>query len=105
MPLVYALAHRLPVTFGLNHWVDICPDYVAEIDADRLLKTPPAVIVIHPDMPQEIATEEMLFRDGRRSSVRDVLSALESIYPRYKVVRMFQVPGHPEPIQVWALKR
>jgi hypothetical protein len=105
MPILYGLAQRLPATFGLSHWVDVCPDFVAAADALRLLSRPPAVIVVHRDLPGEITTEELLFRNGRRSDVREVLAALDSLSPRYQVVGIYPVPGHPVPIQVWALRR
>jgi hypothetical protein len=87
MPMLYALSERFPATFATMHWVDVCPDFVADADAQQLLRSPPAVIVLHPDLPEEIATEEMLFRDGRQSGVRNVLIALESLSPRYQVMR------------------
>jgi 4-amino-4-deoxy-L-arabinose transferase-like glycosyltransferase len=104
MPILYALAQRLPATFALTHWVDVCPDFVAAADAQRLLSRPPAVIVLHPDLPVEIVTEERLFRNGERSDVREVLAALEALSQRYQVVGVYPVPGHPIPIQVWALR-
>jgi len=104
MPILYALAQRLPATFGLTHWVDVCPDFVAAADARTLLRHPPAVIVVHRDLPVEIATEERLFRNGRRSDVREVLAALDTLFSLYQVVGVYPVPGHPIPVQVWALR-
>lgn len=103
MPILYALANRLPATFGLTHWVDVCPDFVADTDAQRLISSPPAVIVVHPDLPEELANEEAIFRGGQHSGIRNILIALKVIRPQYQVVGLYQVPGHPVPIQVWAL--
>ncbi len=70
MPIFYGLARRRPATRGLSHWVDTCPDFLAEADAQRLLAQPPMVIVIRPDLPRELSIEEALFRGGRPSNPR-----------------------------------
>ncbi len=103
LPLFYALADRWPPTFALTHWVDVCPDYVAEADARRLLESPPKVMVIHEESDGEIADEEGLFRDGHRSAVRAVRAAVETLKPRYRLLAVFEVPGYPTPVTVWTL--
>jgi hypothetical protein len=105
MPIFYGLSKRMPVTESTMHWVDVCPDYLARSDAKRLLANPPAVMVIHPDLPQELATEEFLFRSGKQSAVREVLAAVQSLLPRYDLVAKFPVSGHPVPVWVYSLKR
>ena len=105
MPVFYALAKRMPTTQGLSHWVDICPDYFAHADAQRLLANPPAVMVVHPDLPRELATEEYLFRGAQPSAVHEVLAMIEFLTPRYDLVATFPAPGHQVPVFIYSLKR
>lgn len=105
MTIFYGLAHRFPATFALMHWVDVCPDYVADIDAKNLLLSPPAVLVVHPIVPEEFKYLEWAFRNDQPSSVRKVQAAFESLYPKYQLIRTFRLPDYPTPIQIWTLIR
>jgi hypothetical protein len=86
MPLLYAIADRRPATYSLAHWVDVCPDFLGVEDAARLKRDPPRLLIIRDDPFGFIAGEETLYRGGRRSSVRDVVQALNELLPRYERV-------------------
>ncbi|MBK8727237.1 MAG: hypothetical protein IPL96_14675 [Holophagaceae bacterium] len=103
MPFLYALAGRKPATFGLAHWVDICPDLVGQQDAARLRARPPKIMVIRQDPLQFITGEERLYRDGRQSSVRDVYAALVALRDRYEIARVVRT-GVSAPILILVRK-
>jgi hypothetical protein len=86
MPLLYAIANRRPATFSLAHWVDVCPDFLGQEDAARLIRDPPRLMIIRDDPVGFIAGEEILYRGGRQSSVRDVVRAINELMPRYERV-------------------
>jgi hypothetical protein len=90
MPMLYAIADRRPATYGLAHWVDVCPDFLGQQDAERLRRDPPRLMIIRDDPLGFIAGEEHLYRAGRRSSVRDVVQAFRDLLPRYEQVGVFR---------------
>lgn len=101
MPILYAIADRRPATFSPVHWVDTCTDELGAADAELLVREPPKLLVIREDPPDFVAGEERLYRGGRRSSVRDIVSALAAIKPRYEEVGRFRSPGATLPIGVY----
>ena len=105
MPVFYALADRLPVTFALSHLLDVCPDPIAAADGARLLDSPPAVMVVQRLPEQFYLNSEALFRAGHRSGQREIQRALAVLGPRYRLVGTATSPGNGVPIDIWALKR
>jgi hypothetical protein len=93
MPILYAIAERPAATYALAHWVDICPDFLGTEDGVRLKSRPPRLLIIREDPIDFVETEEMRYRGGVRSSVRDILEALEEIKPMYEKVRVFTDPA------------
>jgi len=73
-------------------------------DARRLLQSPPALMVVHPEMAGEFAKEEGIFRNGKRCALRDVLASVEALLPGYDLLRTYPVPGHPMPVFVFKRK-
>ncbi len=86
MPLLYAIADCRPATYSFAHWVDVCPDFLGQEDAERLRRNPPRLMIIRDDPIGFIAGEEILYRGGRRSSVRDVVQAIHDLLPSYDQV-------------------
>jgi hypothetical protein len=105
-PEFYQLADRMPATFAVSHFPDVCPDWVAIEDAQRILRSPPPVIVFERLPESFYAEQEYQFRGGRPSGNRAILRALETLKPRYDVLAEGPrpVPTHA-PIEVWILKR
>jgi hypothetical protein len=93
MPLLYAIADRRPATYSLAHWVDVCPDFLGVEDAARLRRDPPRLLIIRDDPFGFIVREEMLYRGGRRSSVRDVVQAIGELLPRYERIAVVRSPA------------
>lgn len=89
MPILYAIADRRPATYSLAHWVDICPDFLGKEDAARLRANPPKLMIIRNDSMGFVENEERLYRGGQRSSVRDVVKAINDIAPLYDRVTVF----------------
>src|SRR5262249_59726610 len=46
MPILYGLADRPLATSAYMHWFDVCPDYLAVADAERLRRSPPRLMVV-----------------------------------------------------------
>jgi hypothetical protein len=106
MPMLYGLADRRPATFSYMHWLDVCPDHVAERDAARLVKSPPALMVVMTIPTEHLAVLEWSFRPaGQGAGQRVVEQAIEALLPRYDLVGEFVSPGIAAPIRVWALRR
>lgn len=107
MAIFYGLSDRRPSTFAAHHWMDTCPDDVAEKDALRLLADPPRVIVAQRWPIEAIAANERYFRSGNRSGQRRLFEALEHLLPMYALVGTFptQAMVRRPPIQVFALVR
>jgi hypothetical protein len=104
MPIFYGLTGRLPATRALAHWIDTCPDYLAVQDAERLLRNPPKVMVIHPDRPDEFTYMENLFRGGHPSGLRTLLATVETLLPQYDRVGILPVPGSSRAVFVFVRK-
>lgn len=90
IPIFYILAHRSPVTFAYVHWMDVAPDYIDQEDAARILRDPPAVIVYLEQPEASLRDAEILFREGHRSGVRDIISAINTLQPKYETVDSFE---------------
>lgn len=99
MPILYGIAGRRPATFGFAHWVDICPDFLGVADAERLLRSPPKLMIIRRDPEKQVASDELFYRDGRASGVRTILRALEVLGPRYRVVGVYRADNVTSPIE------
>ena len=93
MPILYAIADRRPATYALAHWVDICPDFLGREDAARLKANPPKLLIIRADSIGFVQNEERLYRGGKRSSVRDIVDALNELAPMYDRLGVFESPA------------
>src|SRR5262249_25488946 len=101
MPMLYGLANRRPATFSYMHWLDVCPDHIAEQDAAAILEHPPAVIVYMEISPAVFAELEKDFRGGKPSGQRKLVAAVESLVQDYRLVATYTAPGENLPIKVW----
>jgi hypothetical protein len=55
-----------------------------------LLRNPPAVIVYWEQTEAEVRAAEFYFRNGKRSGVRDLIAAIETLKPQYRTLDTFQ---------------
>jgi hypothetical protein len=100
LPIFYLLAHRQPETFGYVHYIDVAPDFVDVADANTLRSHPPAVIVYLKNSEEDLRTGEMNFRGGRRSGQRDLVAAINTLSPNYKLLDSFVAPGTNRTVEV-----
>ncbi len=104
MPIFHVLAERLPATYSPIDFFDVAPDAIASADAERLLASPPKVIVIL-DMPGgTVADLEQQFRAGKRAGQRDILAAIDKLVPVFRVVDKLGMPGSHAPVFVLVRK-
>lgn len=90
LPILYAIANRHPATYALVHWVDTTPEFLGRQDAATLRAHPPKLMIVRKDDLSIVEFQERLYLGGGRSSVRDILDALEQLAPRYDRVAVFE---------------
>ena len=86
LPIFYVLADCRPATYAPIHFWDVCPDEVAEVDAEQLLASPPKVIVFVEIPESVVETLEAYFRGGKRSGQRAIDAAISKLSPGYDLV-------------------
>ena len=103
-PLFYVLAERTPPTFAYVHFMDVMPDHLAEREAERLQQNPPAVIV-YLDRPKAVVElDEAVYRAGKPSGERFIMSAIRAMADRYSLLTTFSLPGTGFPLHVLVRK-
>lgn len=100
VPVFYLLSERLPPTFAMIHWFDVCDDATAIADAETLLAEPPAVLVDFALREEEYRSHEVMFRDGAVSGQRRLRAALQTLESRYRQVAVLQ--GGGATVSIWA---
>jgi hypothetical protein len=104
---IYALSNRWPHSMVIVSWFDFLPDNLAKIEALRLLKEPPAVIV-NLSLPEEAwILHEKYFRKNNKMGQRDIYRAIEELTQHsksYTLVYSAEVSKDVY-IRVWALNR
>ncbi len=99
MPIFYILTHRRPCTFSYVFYHDVCPDYIAIEDAQRIRQHPPQMVVLNIPLDRNDYDDmERVFRGGKRSGQREMVKALGELRPRYQVIEQ---AGQ---FEVWVLK-
>jgi hypothetical protein len=103
IPLFNYVTERMQPTFSPVHYFDVCPDYIAVMDAERLLKNPPKMIIYMEIPPIPFKIHETLFRDGRPSGQRKLVAAVDEIVKKYnyRKIDTFKTPGWYWNIYVW----
>lgn len=104
IPLFYYLSGRYPATFALVHYFDVCPDWLALADRDRLRAELPKVIVSLNFSERTWKFHEAVFRNGAPSGQRalaefisEVTSPERKLYERS---RKYLTPTG-ESLEVW----
>jgi Glycosyltransferase family 87 len=104
MPVFYLMSGRYPVTFSLFHWFDAASDRVCFMDAERLKKAPPKIIVWWADEHDDaMLTHEKLFRGGNPCGQREIIKVLHQFVDdgkEYTLEKEF-VTGEGASIKVW----
>jgi len=104
MGLLYALSGGHPPTWSGSHNIDVVSDALAQQDAERLLRNPPAVILYERRSDAALHIEELVWRDGKRSGQRALIAALNTITANYRLVDTFHMLPQDPPIELYIRK-
>lgn len=86
LAMLYWLAERRPATYAPVSYFDVCPDYVATADSQKILNDPPKIIVWEKFPEEWDQFHERLFRGGKRSGQRDLAAAINQLIPKYRQI-------------------
>jgi hypothetical protein len=103
MALFNYVTDRRQPTFSPVHYFDVCPDYIATMDAANLKENPPKMI-IYMEVPEPAyKIHELIFRNRQPSGQRNIDHAIEEIVINYnyKKIDSFVSPKWNWPIYVW----
>jgi hypothetical protein len=87
--LFYGISHRKAPTFSGSHNIDVVNDAFASEEAETLLRKKPAVIIYYRQPEDYLRLEEKRWRGGNRSGQRDIIAAIESLIPEYRLAATF----------------
>jgi len=107
MPMFNFVPDRPSPTFALVHYWDVCPDYVAVADAQRVRDARPRVIV-EMDFSEEVwRIHEQGFRADGVSGQRAIKAAIDELTSSgdYILQDIFLSPGYHDPVRVWVRVR
>lgn len=105
IPLFYFLTNKLPDRFIFIHWYDVLPDDLAIKEAERVIASPPKIIV-YLKLKEEVALgHELLFRGGKQSGQRAIINSIERLTGEggYSLEGSYSVPDG-NIMEVWILK-
>ena len=101
MGLLNTLANRAVPTLAGSHNIDVVPDWFAREEAQRLLKSRPAVIAYAAPTEDQLEAEESLWRNGHRSGQRDLVGVLNQLTRTYLLTDSFQLRAEDNPIRLY----
>lgn len=101
MGLLYALSGGHPPTWSGSHNIDVVSDALAQQDAGRLLRNPPAVILYERSSETALQIQELVWRDGKPSGQRALIAALNTITANYRLVDTFRLLPQDSPIELY----
>ncbi|MCR9191817.1 MAG: glycosyltransferase family 39 protein [Gammaproteobacteria bacterium] len=79
IPIFYLIENRFQNIKAVVHWPDFLPDDLARLEAQRIKKELPKVI-IYLDLPEIVwSTHERLFRHTQRSGQRDIIDTITQL--------------------------
>ena len=102
LPIFYVLSGLKPVTYSLEHLIDVAPDDIAIRDAKTLLVERPHILVYFELPPEYLESAELVWRFGARSGQRDIIHAIEELSADYTEIGRFDVPGSVATLKIWA---
>lgn len=94
-PVFYVLTDRRPPTYAFNHYLDVAPDAISKLDAQKLRSDPPAVLVYMKVVDEEVQKDERIFRAGKPSGSREIVQVIEALAVNYHRLYTIKVPGTP----------
>jgi hypothetical protein len=103
--LLYPLSGANPPTWAASHNIDVVSDSLAREDAARLLNHPPEVILFARPTEANLRAQEFVWRDGKPSGQRDLIAALDTLLPDYRLLDTFVLRQGDNPIRLYVRKR
>lgn len=103
--LLYALSGANPPTWATSHNIDVVSDSLAREDAERLLRNPPQVIAFARPSERDLEVQEAIWRDGKPSGQRDLVKAIDTLLPEYRLVDTFQLMPGDTPISLYVRRQ
>ena len=101
MGIFYALSGRRAPTWTDSHNIDVVQDSFARAEAERLLRSRPAVIVYARPTDTNMRQDERVWREGRPSGQRAMIAALDSMLSDYRLVGTYQLLPDDNPIRLY----
>ncbi len=101
MPIFYGLSGRFSPAYSGDHNIDACPDDIARQDAQAILRAKPKVIIYYRQDPRRLRGDEILWRGGRVSGQRTIISAVETLIKEYRLAGRFAAPPTPITVDVY----
>ncbi len=101
MGLMYALTDRRPPTWAGSHNIDVIPDEFARQEAARVQAHPPAILIYAQPSETQLRAEEQLWRGGRPSGQRAIVSVLNGLATNYKLLGTYVLKPGDDPIRVY----
>jgi len=99
--LLYELADRGYPTISATHNIDVVNDAFAAQEAQRLLRTPPAVIVYYQQNPADMRHDDIIWRNGQPSGQHILLAAVEQLTRNYTLAASYPMPPAGRQIEVY----
>ena len=97
MSLLYALSSRSFPTQSGSHNIDVVNDTLAKMEAERLKQARPAVIIYYRKTEQQERDAERLWREGKPSGQRLLVSTIEALITTYRLAGSYRLlPKDPE---------
>ncbi len=96
IPLFNILTNRSTGMYAVAYYFDVCPDSIAALGEMQLRKNPPKMVIWNDFSPDIWNRHETVFRGGKRSGQRDILSWYDSVVvPNYCLVYQYKM------LKVW----
>jgi len=107
MPMFNFVPDRPQPTFAVVHYWDVCPDWVADADAERVRRARPRVIVEMEFSEEVWQIHEQGFRATGVSGQRRIKKVIDELVSSgdYVLQENFASPGYGDPIRVWVRVR
>jgi hypothetical protein len=94
MGVFYPLTERRYPTATGSHNIDVVNDALARSEAERLLASPPKVLIYLPETEEQLRAQEATWRGGHRMGQRDIIAAVETLAKTYRLEGVYPTAGN-----------
>jgi hypothetical protein len=102
MGLLYSLTGKRFPTFAGSHNIDVINDSFACEEAERRKRAPPSVIAYSPISEERLRGGETIWRGGKPSGQRCLISTVEGIVSGYRLAGTYRLSAGDPEILVYA---